>query len=524
MSSARRQGEHRPEAERPSGTLLLDLEERLRRCERNLLAIFDGTSDGILIHRDLRYVYANDAALAMLGRRREELIGRSPFEIVPQRFRAVLAERIMEAYTTHRPLPEVEERLLHASGAEVPVEAVTIPVIFRGELSTLVHVRNITTRRELEVRLRAADRLASAGLVAAGVVHEIASPLTYALANLEVFEERCTARGVLDDELRQLLATVREGVGRACDFARDTRVFTTARSTRPGPIDIHAVLRSALAFLGPEMRSRAHVREDFGDVPKVLGNASRLAQIFLNLLANAVQSLSEDHSRRPKDVTITTKAKGASLIVVEVKDTGVGIAPELLSTIFEPLFTTKAEGSGIGLAVCRELVGLEGGELGVESVVGVGTTFTVTLRAAPRDVVEPSEPARARTVGKRILVVDDEPRLARSLKMVLSDHHTTLAHSGHDALQRLHAGERYDVVICDLLMDNIDGIDLWKRIGMEWPDLQHRMIFLTGDAFICRTQEFLSSVPNRRLQKPFAPDELLDAVDEVLSEAQASAS
>ncbi|MDF2692230.1 MAG: hybrid sensor histidine kinase/response regulator [Labilithrix sp.] len=101
--------------------------------------------------------------------------------------------------------------------------------------------------------------------------------------------------------------------------------------------------------------------------------------------------------------------------------------------------------------------------------------------------------------------------------MILADHHTTIALSGHEALQRLHAGERFDLIICDLLMENIDGLDLHRRIGLEWPALQRRMIFLTGDAFISRTQQFLASVPNRRLQKPFDPDELLDAVDDVLA-------
>jgi PAS domain S-box-containing protein len=508
-------GPYEPDDARPKAALVLDIEERLRRCERNLLLLLDSSSDGILIHRDLRYVYANHAALNLVGRKREEVIGHSPFELVPPRFRMVLAERIMEAYSTRAPMPEVEERLLHASGAEVPVEVTTIPVIFGEEVATLVHIRDITARRELEVRLRAADRLASAGLVAAGVVHEIGSPLTYALTNLKLLEQRLDDYVLPDDDLRQLLAMVRDGIGRAAHVAREVQVFTSPQGGRPTLVDVNEVLRSTLAFLGPEMRSRANVIERYGDVPKVLGNTSRLAQVFLNLLTNAVQALC-NHTRGPNDVTITTWAKGGSLVIVEVKDTGIGIPSELQSTIFEPLFTTKPEGSGLGLALCKELISKESGELSVESVVGSGTKFTVALRAAPREMVEALRSPRARSWGKHILVVDDEPQLAASLKMVLADHHTTLATSGHDALQRLHSGASYDLVVCDLLMDNIDGIDLYRRIGMEWPALQPRMIFLTGDAFISRTQQFLARIPNLHLQKPFDPDELLDAVDEAL--------
>jgi PAS domain S-box-containing protein len=503
--------------QRTSAALVLDVEERLRRSERNLVMLLDATSDGILIHRDLRYVYVNDAALRIVGRKREEIIGRSPFELVPPRFRLLLAERIMEAYTSRAPMPEVEERLLHASGAEVPVEVVSIPVLFGEQVSTLVHIRDITQRRVLEVRLRAADRLTSAGLVAAGVAHEIASPLTYALSNAQLLEQKLAEEcPEMPDDIRELVTAVRDGVARAAHVAREVKVFTCVQGGRAVPVDIHDVLRSTIDFLGPEMRSRANVIERFGDVPKVLGNASRLAQIFLNLLTNAIQSLSL-HTRRPNDVTITTQAKGDALVVVEVQDTGVGIPAELQSAIFEPLFTTKPEGTGLGLALCKELIAKEEGELSVESTVGIGTKFTVVLKAAPREAPTVEPPTRERTAGKRILVIDDEPRLAATLKMVLADHHTTIAHSGHEALQRLHGGDVYDVIVCDLLMENIDGIDLYRRIGMEWPALQRRMIFLTGDAFISRTQQFLASVPNGRLQKPFNPDELLDAVDDALA-------
>jgi two-component system cell cycle sensor histidine kinase/response regulator CckA len=498
---------------RPRGALVLAFEERLRRCERNLLRILDASSDGILIHRELRYVYANEAALKLVGRPREEVIGHSPFELVPPRFRVLLAERIMAAYTTHAPMPEVEERLLHASGTEVPVEVVTVPIIFGEDVATLVHIRDISARRTLEIRLRNADRLASAGLIAGGIVHEVASPLAYALTNVTLLEQRLE-EGADGGEIRRLLSMVREGVTRAAQVARDVKVFTSEPGTKPGAVDIHDVLRSAVAFLGPEMRSRANVIERFDDVPKVLGHASRLAQVFLNLLTNAVQSL-EGRTRGPKDVTLTTRARGDT-VVIEVKDTGVGIPSEHQSAIFEPLFTTKAEGSGLGLALCKELIAKEGGELEVASVVGAGTQFTVTLRTAPREGVAKARALRARSSGKRILIVDDEPRLARSLKLVLGAHHTTLAASGHEALQRLHAGAEYDLILCDLLMDNIDGIDLHRRIGLEWPALQSRMIFLTGDAFISRTQLFLASVPNPRLQKPFEPEELLDTVDELL--------
>ena len=512
---------------RSYGGLVHDWEERLRRCEANLVRLLDASSDGILIHRNLRYIYANPAALKLVGRTHDEVIGHSPFELVPPRFRMLLAERIMQAYTTRAPMPEIEERLLHASGAEVPVEVVAVPVVFAGDVATLVHIRDITARRELEVRLRATDRLASAGLIAAGVAHEIGNPLTYALSNLELLEERVrdvcgsAPRELLEPrELLDLVAAAREGVERASHVARDVSVFTSPLHGRPSAIDIHRVLRSTLAFLGPEMRSRANVVLRFGDdLPLVLANESRLAQVFLNLLTNAVQSF-RSRDRGPNDVIITTRAANDS-VIVEVQDTGLGIPPELHCTIFEPLFTTKPDGTGLGLAVCKELLAKEGGAISVESVVGAGTKFIVALPAAPREREEGPRKPRERTSGKRIMIVDDEPRVASSLKMVLSDHRTTIATSGHEALRRIHSGEEFDVVVCDLLMEKIDGIDLYRRLQADRPELASRMIFLTGDAFISRTQQFLASVPNRHIQKPFDPEALLDAVDDVVA-AQAA--
>ncbi len=497
----------------PYGGLVADWEDRLRHCESSLVRLLDASSDGILIHRDLRYIYANPAALKLVGRTRDEVIGHSPFELVPPRFRMLLAERIMEAYTTRVAMPEIEERLLHASGTEVPVEVVVVPIVFGGDVATLVHIRDITLRRQLEVQLRAADRLASAGLIAAGVAHEIGDPLTYALSNLATLEQRIrSAPPSARHELLELLASVRDGIERASGVARDVTVFTSPLHGKPTAVDVHRVLRSTLAFLGPEMRSRANVVQRFGDVPPVLANESRLAQVFINLLTNAVQSLSSD-SRGPNDITITTRAADDS-VVVEVEDTGVGISNVCGRTVFEPLLTTKPEGTGLGLALCKELLEKEGGAISVESAVGGGTKFTVVLPAAPRKPEAEARRPRQRASGKRVLIIDDDPRGAASLAMLLADHRTSIA-SSHEALSRILSGERFDAIVCDVLMDKIDGVDLHRRISSEDPDLARRIIFLTGDAFICRSQQFLASVPNRHIQKPFDPETLLDIVDEV---------
>src|SRR5581483_9073754 len=205
--------------------------------------------------------------------------------------------------------------------------------------------------------------------------------------------------------------------------------------------------------------------------------------VFLNLLLNAVEAMPEGAT----DYTITlatSVSKGNP--VVEVRDTGAGIPPEILQRIFEPLFTTKERGTGLGLAISKSLVEEEGGTLTVESAIGRGSTFRVSLRPATTDRVRSKGPVVARTRGRNILVVEDEPKLASALRLVLDMHATAIAGSGRETLERLRGGETYDVILCDLAMPEMDGIELYRRIREEFPGLEQKMIFLSGGAFTVR--------------------------------------
>jgi two-component system cell cycle sensor histidine kinase/response regulator CckA len=495
------------------------LETQLARADANFLHLLDEVPDAIVVHRDNRIRYANDSALKLFGYARADVIGRSPFDFVSPRFRLLVAERILQTYVKHGVASEIEERLLHSSGREIPVEVIGIPVLFEGQLSTLVHMRDISMRKQLEVRLRAADRLANVGLIAASVAHEVNNPLTYALWNLDLLAarlERTPSAGDLD-EINALLATARDGVARAASVARDVKVFSGAERTARTRVDIHRVLDSCANLVRSDMRGRVRLVKDYGEIPPVLGNETRIAQVLLNLVANAVQAIPDDE-RRGHEVTFTTQLQDGH-VVVSIHDTGIGIPPELREMIFEPLFTTKQRGSGLGLSISRALVAEEHGTLSFDSEVGRGTTFTLELPAAARSEPPIRESRQPRTNGKRILVVDDEPNLAATLAMILDRHVTTIASSGREALAILADGPAFDVVLCDLSMDDVDGMELFAQIRAQNPALASRVIFLTGGPTSDRAAAFLDAVPNRRLEKPFDPDTLLDAVDYVSRES-----
>ena len=252
----------------------------------------------------------------------------------------------------------------------VPIKAVD------GSTRVLLVARDITERRAMIASLAEKERVASVGMVAASVAHEIMNPLTYVLANLDF-----ATSGKYGDEARRekSLSEAREGARRMQQIVWDLRALGRAGNEELFYVDPRTVFEIALRLSGPEVTRSAHVSLDLGDVPGVLASESRLCQVFINLLVNAAQAM-EERPAAEREIRVRTRSdEAAGLVGVEIKDTGEGIANDRLSRIFEPFYTTKKTGTGLGLSICRDIVKRMGGRIDVESVVGKGTTFTVWL-------------------------------------------------------------------------------------------------------------------------------------------------
>ncbi len=216
---------------------------------------------------------------------------------------------------------------------------------------------------------------------------------------------------------------------------------------------------------------------------------------------------------------------------------GEGIRPELRQRIFEPFFTTKAVGAGVGLglSICHGIIVALGGEITVDSEIGRGSLFTVRLPQARRRASAPSRrptpappPTRERLrppdARARILVIDDEPTLAKVLVRQLGKRHDVRAvTSGREALTLLQSGDQFDVILSDLLMPDVTGMDLHDEVAKLYPGLEHRIVFMTGGAFTPRAREFVAQAPNHFLEKPIDFPALTAALREVLSAEPASA-
>ncbi|MGB5683992.1 MAG: ATP-binding protein, partial [Polyangiales bacterium] len=274
-----------------------------------------------------------------------------------------------------------------------------------------------------------------------------------------------------------------------------------------GNVSLRSVLESSINMCWNDIRHRATLERDFGPVPAVDANESRLGQVFLNLLINAAQAMPE----RPLSanrIAVRTYTDEEGWAVAEVSDNGTGIEAERVSRVFEPFFTTKSvsEGTGLGLSICRNIVRDAGGTIDVKSVSGEGTTFVVRLPASTRASVglATQAPTMA-TPGARacVIVVDDEPLVGRSIRRALRGHDVQVFESGAEAIERLCGDEPFDVVFCDLMMPDVSGMEVYRRVTEHRPERGSRFVFMTGGAFTPKARDFLANTPLPCLEKPF---------------------
>lgn len=406
----------------------------------------------------------------------------------------------------------VDDMEIQLPGKRVPLEVSGAPLFdASGHVAYAIAIfRDISQRRGMEARLRVADRMASVGTMAAGVAHEINNPLAYVMANLSFAVVELKKRNDLSTELLDALNEALEGSERVRSIVRDLKVFSHHEDQIRSAVDLKSVIESAINIAWNEIRHRATLVKLYGQPPLVTANGGRLSQVFLNLLVNAAQAIPEG-AAQSNEIRVTTDTDASGRAVVEISDTGPGIAADHLARIFEPFFTTKAAGvgTGLGLAICHSIVLEHGGDLTVRSELGKGACFRVLLPAAVSAMVQPIGPLADNSVAAplarlRLLVVDDEPRIGKSVARVLNDHFE-VAHVGsaREALARLASREHFDLVITDLMMPEMTGIEFYHALLLSAPALAERMVFLTGGAFTESARSFLESVPNPRVEKPF---------------------
>jgi signal transduction histidine kinase/ActR/RegA family two-component response regulator len=430
-------------------------------------------------------------------------------------------ERIAEMFRTGAEIPPNEYRTLQDPNRIVEIKSTRCD--WDGQPAVLALSRDVTERKAIEQRLVEADRLAAMGTLAAGVAHEINNPLTYAQLNLQRIENMLAAPPIgapAVAAIREHLHEIEHGIARVASITRGLRSFARPDDAPPGPVDLAATVERALKMVDNDLRHRARLVRRFEDISLVVGNASRLEQVIVNVLLNAIQALPPDGAHT---IELSLATRGTEMVALSVRDTGRGISESIRGRIFDPFFTTRpiGEGMGLGLAVCKTIVEGLGGSIEIDSPPGVGTTVTIVLRAHRGAQPTPSVPREADRVRarRRVMIIDDERLVRDALRRVLQAAHDVIAvENGEAGLAALRSAA-FDVIICDVMMPGMNGREVHRRIAAEYPGLERRLVFISGGTFTPELDAFLIGSANRSLTKPFKLDDVFAAIEATCAES-----
>ena len=492
--------------------------EALRRSEARFQFLVESAPDGVVIVQRGAIVFINPAAARLLGVSIAEALGRPLAAFQSPEVAALAAARIATMLKDGVDLPPSEYGVLADPNRVVEIKSVVCE--WEGAPAILSFARDVTERKAIERRLVESDRLAALGTLAAGVAHEINNPLAYAQLSAQHVSRLLETAGLPDETLatlRRHLEDIGHGIARVASITQSLRSFVKDDADAPGPVDLELVLAHALRMVDHELRHAARLVYDVAPLPAVIGIAAPLEQVFVNVLINAIKALPRDPDLA-HEIHVTAQPVG-DRVVVEIRDTGCGIPAALRGRVFEPFFTTRdvGHGMGLGLSVSKTIVDNQGGEMEVDSIENVGTTVRIRLPAHPagaRTTAAAGEAVRGSAAAvprRRVLVIDDEALICRAIEQELADgHDVAVATTANDAIA-LVASRSFDLILCDIMMPGMNGHELYRRIAEQHPGVEHRFVFMTG-ALTPSVTKALDELPNRRLTKPFTIEAVLDLI------------
>jgi PAS domain S-box-containing protein len=500
--------------------------EALRHSQARLAeqaALLDEARDAIVV-RDLghRVTYWNRSAERTFGWTAEEVIGRSIRELLFPSSAAFddAAKRLLADGEWYGELTATTR-----AGRELVLECREI--LLRDDAghprSVLAIKTDITERKRLDVQHRRTQRMESLGTLAGGLAHDLNNALTPVRMATELLQSQET-----DPSRLSMLDTVASGTQRATDMVRQILSFAAGAEGRRVSVDVGALLREVERFANDTfLKTIRLVREDPTDLLAVVGDPTQLNQVLINLCVNARDAM-------PQGGTLVLAAEvvddppGDGLppgryVRIRVEDDGQGMAPEILDHIFEPFYTTKEHGTGLGLSTSAGIITSHGGSMSVESKPGEGTRFVVHLPVAagarsPGPAPETS--IRPKGHGELVLVVDDEDDIRTILRNVLtsSGYRVLEAADGAGAVAVLsRAGNTVDLVVTDMRMPGMDGLETIRALRGVRPDVP--IVLISGLHTQTLSDEAAELGVRHVLAKPFSSALLLQSLGDILNRA-----
>jgi PAS domain S-box-containing protein len=502
------------------------MEESLKDSEEKFRTLAEESPNMIFINKMGPLMYANMKCEEIMGYKRKELYSRD-FDfltLIAPEFR----ERIKASFGHHvRGLESetLEYALLNKEGKRIDAILATKLITYEGEPAILGTVTDITERkraeeerRQLEQKAQFASRLASVGELASGVAHEINNPLTGVIG----YAHLLLTRKDMPQDIRHDLDTINEGAQRVAGIVRKLLTFAGQQKPEQRFANINEIISTTLDLRAYELASN-NIRVAFQsarDLPMTIVDPGQLQQVFLNLIINAETEMKLAHGRGK--LSIKTEHIG-NKIRISFKDNGPGIAKENLEKIFNPFFTTRevGQGTGLGLNLCHGIITEHKGRIWAESRLGRGATFFVELPIVTEDrqsvLLEPPAKEPERVTKAKILVIDDEPLVRQLVSRVLSEegHKVEAVDNAEDALKRIKS-KRYSLILLDIKMPGMGGIELYKQLQEIAPSLKKRVVFVTGDVMGKRTTDFLAKTKAPYITKPFDTEKLKTEINRIL--------
>jgi PAS domain S-box-containing protein len=393
------------------------------------------------------------------------------------------------------------------------------PLFTNGKVTgAIILLADVTDLKKLQMELMQSEKLSALGEMISGVAHELNNPLTSVLGYSQLFQQYDVS-----EDLKEDLNKIRSEAERCHRIVQSLLRF--ARRHKPGKIytNINEVIENTLELMAYELKVNniEVIKELDMNLPFTMVDPYQLQQVLLNLINNAYHAMITD---KGKGRLVVKSCQSQQKIIISVIDNGAGISAENLPKIFDPFFSTKesGEGTGLGLSLSYGIIKEHQGEISVESKLGKGSTFIVTLPIIDYPLKKETEKSpdivKKKPEGARILVVEDE-EILRSLILQLlkrEGYKVSLAENGNKALEMINQNN-YNAIISDIKMPRLSGKEFYKKLKKQQPELAERVIFLTGDVLNTNTNQFLSQLEDRYLTKPFNNEHLLNLIAEVIN-------
>jgi PAS domain S-box-containing protein len=504
-------------------------EEALRRSEERYRTVLEQMEEAYYeVDITGNLTLFNDALCRQLGYSKKELMGMNYRVYTPPENVKKVLETYNRVYRTGEPVKSFPAERIRKDGTRIFAEFSAFPLQNeRGEIIGFRGiVRDVTERKQAELerkqmeqRAQFASRLASVGELASGVAHEINNPLTGVIGYAHLLLDRKD----ISQDIRHDLEIINEGAQRVAAIIR--KLLTFARQQKPEQrfANINEIISTTLDLRAYELASNS-IRVAFQparDLPMTIVDSGQLQQVFLNLIINAETAMKL--AKGGGKLSIKTEQVD-NTILISFKDNGPGIAKENLERIFDPFFTTRevGQGTGLGLNVCHGIITEHKGRIWVKSKLGRGATFIVELPIVTEDsqlvLLEPTVEEPQKVAKVKILVIDDELVIRQFVSRVLSEegHEVEALDNAEDALERIKS-KRYRLILLDIKMPGISGIELYKQFQEIAPSLMKRVVFITGDVMGKRTTDFLAKTKVPYIMKPFDAKQLKTEIKRILA-------